>query len=83
MRSKMNECFEKYVNNKLGSVDCRKDWKKIDQFGRSKMKVRTKYTTKGVRGMGWKTVKQHRVKMHRKREIQFESVTLADIERSL
>lgn len=34
MRSKMNECFEKYVNNKLGSVDCRKDWKKIDQFGR-------------------------------------------------
>lgn len=47
------------------------------------MKVRTKYTTKGVRGMEWKTVKQHRVKMHRKREIQFESVTLAGIERSL
>lgn len=24
MRSKMNERFEKYVNNKLGSIDCRK-----------------------------------------------------------
>lgn len=57
--------------------------RKLTSLVVSKMKVRTKYTTKGVRGMGWKTVKQHRVKMHRKREIQFESVTLADIERSL
>lgn len=50
------------------------------------MKVRARSYIRrkeGERKIEWKTVKQHRVKMHRKREIQFESVTLAGIERSL